>query len=57
MRLADAGRPEEDDIFLALDEAERVQALDLLALQTGWKEKSKSASVLTAGSRLERIAA
>ncbi len=33
VRFADAGRPEEDDILLPLDEAERVQALDLLAFE------------------------
>jgi hypothetical protein len=30
---ADAGRPEEDDILAALDEAELVETLDLLAPQ------------------------
>ena len=45
MRLADPGRPEEDDILAALDEAELGQV------------KSKSRSCFTAGSRLERIAA
>jgi hypothetical protein len=34
MRLAYAGRAEQDDILSALDEAERVQALDLFALHT-----------------------
>jgi hypothetical protein len=29
VRLADAGRPEEDDIFTPFDEADLVQALDL----------------------------
>ncbi len=32
MRLADAGGPEEDDILLALEELEGVQALELIAL-------------------------
>src|SRR6266568_8993928 len=35
VRLADARRPEEDHVFLALNEAERVEAVDLLALERG----------------------
>ena len=56
MRLADAERPEEDDVVLALHEGELVQRVDLLPLDGGPELKSKSASVLIAGSRLERIA-
>ena len=37
-------------------EPELVQTLDLLALDLGWKAKSNSASVFTAGSREERMA-
>lgn len=35
MRFSDAGRPGEDDILAALDEAELVQAFDLLTTQGG----------------------
>lgn len=37
VRLADTGRTEEDDVFLAFDEAERVEAVDLLAFDTRLK--------------------
>src|SRR5271165_1076216 len=39
MSFADAGRSEEDHVLAALDEAELVQALDLLALDRGLEGK------------------
>jgi hypothetical protein len=57
MRFADAGRPEEDDILMTLDEAELVQLSIRSRRKDGWKVKSKSWSCLTTGSRLDRIAA
>src|ERR1019366_3780161 len=41
MRLAHAGRPEEDDIFMALEKTEGMQAFDLLALDRGLKGEIK----------------
>jgi hypothetical protein len=41
--LADAGRPQEDDVLTALDEAELMQALDLLALDRGLEGKIERA--------------
>jgi hypothetical protein len=35
VRLPDPGRAEEDDVLLALDEAELVEAVDLLPLDGG----------------------
>jgi len=40
MRLPDAGRSQEDDILLPLEEAQGVETLKLLALDRGLKEKS-----------------
>ena len=44
VRLADARRPEEDHILAALDEAELVQALDLLAPQRRLKREVEVAA-------------
>jgi hypothetical protein len=41
MGLAHARRPEEDDVFAALDEAELVQALDLLAAERRLEGENK----------------
>ena len=49
VRLADAGRAEEDDVFLALDEAELVQALDLLVLDGGLKREVEVLECLDGG--------
>ena len=46
VRFADAGRPEEDHILAALDEAELVQALDLLAAQRRLKGEIEVAELL-----------
>jgi hypothetical protein len=55
--FADTGRPEKDHILSALDKAEFMQTLDLLAAQRRLEREVKSRSCLTTGSRLERIAA
>ena len=49
MRFADAGRSEEHHILLALDEAEGVQALDLLAFDSGLKTEIEIAERLHRG--------
>jgi hypothetical protein len=51
------GGASEDHVLGALDEAELVHALELLTTQRRLKGKSKSGSRLTAGKRIERIAA
>ena len=57
MRLAHSRRAEQDDVLAAVEEAQLVQALELLALDGRLEVKSNCASVLTAGRREERIAA
>ena len=57
MGFADARRTEEDDVFAPLDEAELVSLSICSRRSDGWNEKSNSVSRLTAGSRLDRIAA
>ena len=49
VRLADARRPEEDDILAALDEAELVQTFDLLATERRLKRKVEVAELLDGG--------
>ena len=54
--LADAGRAEEDHVLGAGHEAELVQLSICSRLMLGWKAKSNSASVFTAGRREARMA-
>lgn len=49
MRLADPWRAEEDHVFAALDEAEFVQALDLITVQRRLKRKVEVAELLHGG--------
>src|SRR5690606_3288457 len=46
VRLADAGRPEEDNVFAALAEAELVQTLDLLAAEGRLKREVEVTELL-----------
>src|SRR5690348_6827504 len=49
VRLADAGRPEEDDILAPLDEAKLVEAFHLLAAQRGLKGEVEVVELLDHG--------
>jgi hypothetical protein len=57
MRFADTGWAKEDHIHTALDEVEFVQAVDLFAPRRRLKREVEVGSCLTAGRRLERMAA
>jgi hypothetical protein len=57
MRHADPWRSKEDHILAPLDEAELVQAFDLLPAERRLKGEVEVAELLTAGRRLKRIAA